>query len=86
MNGLPFFPRLYYTSDGLTVGVNHTSGCFEACMFGSALIRPLSGFLSVWANFGPHATYCPASTPQWVILVTYRGPGTPEVSWNPNGT
>lgn len=77
-------PRLSHTSDRLTVGINPTSGCMESCMFGSVLIHPISVFLSGWANSGPHASYCPASTIQWVILVKYCSPRPSEVSCNTN--
>lgn len=59
------------------------NGNFKASMFGSVLIHPISVFLTGWANFGPHASYCPASTIQWMILAKYYGPWTPEVHDTP---
>lgn len=65
--------KLSYTSDRLTISINSMSGHIEACIFCSVLIYPFSVFLNGWANFGPHASYGPASTTQWAILVKNCG-------------
>lgn len=46
VNVLPFFLKLYCTSDGITLGIKHMKGSLEVCMFGSILIYFINVFLS----------------------------------------
>lgn len=83
VNVLPYFLRLYYTSDGVTLGINHMSRSLEVCMFDSILISfIMSAFLSGWENFDSVASYSPASAIQWVILAEDCGSCIPGVSCN----
>ena len=66
---LPCFLRLFYTSDGLTLGIKHMSGSLEGYMFGLTQIHSINTFLRGGANFDSCASYSPASAFQGVVLV-----------------